>query len=135
MPIKSVLKPEGSIIMGAATAIMVYAVYDRSLPDASTMHATAPYDINLEAGRKKAVWTSAALLSAVSLLTRDVNVFILGGATLIALDIHARTAIVSAPDTGQLVSPGTVSPGVSGQGYASASGQGASTGANLSLVS
>jgi hypothetical protein len=132
MPIKSVLKPEGSVIMGAATAVMIWGVYDRSLPDAATMHATAPYDINLEAGRKKAVWTSAALLGAVSLLTRDVNVFILGGATLIALDLHARTAISSSPETGRLVSPAGL--GISGQGYGDASGQGAATGAQLSVV-
>jgi hypothetical protein len=110
MAFKSILKPEGSITMGIATGILVYAIYDRSLPDASTMHATKPYDVNIEAGRKKAGITAAGAVAAVSLLTRDANVFILGGIVLIALDIHARHANVTNPGTGELVAPQTVAP-------------------------
>src|SRR5260370_35663450 len=105
MKFVSVIKsPQGRVAMGLATGIMVWAIWDRSLPDAATMHATRPYDINIESGRKKAVYTSAAVLSAVTLLTKDVNVFILGGIVLIALDVHAHHANVTAPDTGALVS-------------------------------
>jgi len=105
MEFKSLIKtPQGSITLGVATGVLVYTIYDRSLPDAATMHATKAYDSNIEAGRKKAVYTSAAVLSAVTLLTKDVNVFILGGIVLIALDVHARHANVTAP-TGELVSP------------------------------
>jgi hypothetical protein len=100
----SILKPDGSIALGIATGIFVYVIWDRSLPDAATMHATQPYDINIEAGRKKAVYTSAAALAAVTLLTKDVNVFILGGVVLFALDFHARHASVTHPATGDLVS-------------------------------
>ena len=105
MPFKSILKPEGSIVAGLATGIMVYAVYDRSLPNAATMHATDAGDINIEAARKKAAWTSAGVLSVVTLLTRDVNVFVLGAVVLFALDMHTRHANMSNPDTGDLVSP------------------------------
>jgi hypothetical protein len=104
MEMKSILKPQGSVAMGIATGVLVYTIFDRSLPDAATMHATRPYDINIESGRKKAVYTSAAVLSAVTLLTKDVNVFILGGIVLIALDVHARHANVTSPSTGELVS-------------------------------
>lgn len=102
---KSILKPDGSIAMGIATAIFVTVVYDRSLPNSATMHATDAGDINIEAGRKKAAWTSAAVLSGVTLLTRDVNVLILGAVVLFAVDMHARHANASNPDTGALVSP------------------------------
>lgn len=104
MEFKSILKPQGSVGLGIATGVLVYTIYDRSLPDAATMHATRPYDINIESGRKKAAYTSAAVLSAVTLLTKDVTVFVLGGIVLIALDFHARHANVTAPDTGSLVS-------------------------------
>lgn len=105
MAFTSILKPQGSVTMGIATGILVYAIYDRSLPDAATMGATKPYDVNIEQGRQKAGYTAAAALAAVTLLTKDVNVFILGGMVLIALDIHARTANATAPDTGKLVAP------------------------------
>lgn len=104
MPFKSILKPDGSIALGIATGVLVYAVYDRALPDSATIHATQANDINVEAGRKKAVWTSAGILAAITLLTKDVEVFILGGVVLVALDFHARHANATSPETGNLVS-------------------------------
>jgi hypothetical protein len=130
MAFKSILKPEGSVTIGIATGVMVWAVYERSLPSMAVMNATPANDINLEAARKTAALTSAAILAGVTLLTRDVDVFILGSAVLIALDWHARIGNARSPETGQLVAPG--GQGLSGQGYAQASGQG--TSARLSVV-
>jgi hypothetical protein len=112
MALKSILKPDGSIAIGLATAITMYAVYDRSLPDAATMHATDANDVNIEAGRKKATITAAGVLGAITLLTKDVNVFILGGVTLFALDFHARHANATNPATGSLVSDAGYAPGL-----------------------
>jgi hypothetical protein len=99
----SVLKPEGSLTLGVATAAMVYGVYSFSLPNTATVQATDPNDQNIEAARKKAAWTSAAVVGAVALMTRDKTIFVLGGVMLIALDWHARHANAVSPDTGQLV--------------------------------
>jgi hypothetical protein len=107
---KSILKPQESIVSGIATGVLVYAVYERALPNAATMHATKANDKNIEAGRKKASWTAAGVVAAISLLTRDANVFILGGAVLIALDAQARHANATSPTTGQLVAPDTGTP-------------------------
>lgn len=104
MEIKSILKPEGSMAIGLGTAVTMYAIYDRSLPDAATMHATDANDINIEAGRKKATLTATAVLGIITVLTKDINVFILGGVTLFALDFHARHANATHPQTGMLVS-------------------------------
>jgi hypothetical protein len=115
MAIQSILKPDGSIAVGIATAIVVYTVYDRALPNASVIHATDANDPNIEASRKKATWTSAGVLSAITLLTKDVNVFILGGVVLFALDFHTRHANASNPVTQELVSDqGYASPSVGG---------------------
>lgn len=100
----SILKPDGSVAIGIATGVVVYAVYDRSLPDVATIHATDAGDINVEASRKKAAWASAGVLSAITLLTKDVNVLVLGAVILFALDMHTRHANASNPVTGQLVS-------------------------------
>jgi hypothetical protein len=112
MTFTSILKPNESIVASIATGVLVYAVYDRSLPDASTMQATDANDINIEAGRKKATLTSAAVLAAITLLTKDVNVFILGGVTLFAFDFHARHANASNPATGALVTDTGYAPGL-----------------------
>jgi hypothetical protein len=133
MAIKSILKPQESVVSGIATGVLVYAIYNQSVPNTAVMHATPANDINIEAGRKKATWTAAGVLAGVTLLTRDANVFILGGIVLIALDWHTRIANASAPDTGKLVSPG--GEGISGQGYADSSGQGNTTAPRLTVVS
>ena len=106
MAIKSVLKPEGSVLLGGITVLTVLAVYGKTLPTTAVMHATAANDDNLEAGRKKATITAEVLLGAISLITRDANVFILGGLTIVALDWHARHANAASPSTGELVSEG-----------------------------
>lgn len=99
----SILKPEGSIALGAAVAGLTYGVYSFALPNTATMHATTPQDVNIEAGRKKAAWTSAAVVGAVALLARDKTIFILGGTMLVALDWQARHANASHPETGKVV--------------------------------
>jgi hypothetical protein len=99
----SILKPEGSLALGVATAGMVYGVYSFSLPNTATMHATQANDNNIEAARKKAAWTSAAVVSIVALLTKDKTIFVLGGTMVVALDWHARHANVVSPETGQVV--------------------------------
>jgi hypothetical protein len=104
MEIKSVLKPDGSIVIAAATAILMTTIYKAGLPDTATMHATDANDLNIAAARKKSTYTAAATLSAITLLTKDVNVFILGGIVLFALDFQARHANASNPQTGNLVS-------------------------------
>jgi hypothetical protein len=105
MAIKSILKPDGSILMGVATAALVAVIFRTQLPEGAVIHATDPAnDINVDAGRKKATLSSIGVLSAITLLTRDVNVFILGGVVTVALDFNARHANASHPVTGQLVS-------------------------------
>lgn len=106
----SILRPEGSIMFGIATIILVNAVYDKELPDTATIHATDPGDVNIDMARKKATLTSAGLVSAIALLTKDVNIFVLGSVALFALDMHTRHANATNPETGSLVSQG--------QGYA-----------------
>lgn len=103
MPFTSILKPDGSIMLGVATAAMVASVYGNELPDMATIHATDARDINVDAARRKATWTAAGLVSVVTLLTKDVNILVLGAVTLFAFDMHARHANASNKVTGELV--------------------------------
>lgn len=100
----SILKPEGSLMAGLATAAMVYGTYTFSLPNGAAIHATDAQDLNIEAGRRKAAIQSAAVVGIVSLLAKDKTIFVLGGLMLIALDWHARVANAASPLTGKVVS-------------------------------
>lgn len=105
MAVKSILKPDGSIAIGIATMVGVTFIYNSQLPAGAIIHNTNANNENIDASRKKATWTAAGVLSIITLLTRDVNVFILGGVTLAALDFSARHANASNPATQELVAP------------------------------
>jgi len=99
---KSILKPEGSLISGIATGALVYGIYQMNLGNLASVHTTQAGDGNARAARKKAAIEAVTAVAAISLLAKDVNIFILGGGIAILLDWHARHAIESHPETGQL---------------------------------
>lgn len=102
---KSVLKPEGSVVAGLATAGSVFAVYQLDVGSVSNAHASDANHPALESSRKKAGWTSFILVSALTLITRDGNVGILGFGTILAMEIHYKHAIMANPATGRIEPP------------------------------
>ena len=105
MDVKSVLRPEGSIVAGLAVVGLVYGVYQLSLGEVSSAAATDAHHPLLESSKKKAGYESLILVSGVALLARDPNIVILGGAAIIALEASYRHAIMQDPNTGQIVPP------------------------------
>lgn len=106
MVFKSILRPDGSVALGIATAVFVYAIYSKGLPDTGTIHATDAGDVNIELARKKSAWAAAAAVSGITLLTKDISVFTLGAASIFVLDMHTRHANASNNQTGELVTQG-----------------------------
>jgi hypothetical protein len=92
-----------SVGTALGTAGVVLAIHSTMTPNNGTILATAPMDPNVESSRKQAAWTSVFVVSAISLLTRDVNVFVVGGAMTVALDWWTRYCIARHPATGQIV--------------------------------
>jgi hypothetical protein len=99
------LKPENSAIAGLAVVGLVYAVYNLNLGSVAAAHATDPNHPVLESSRKKAGLTSLAMVAAITLITKDANVGILGGGAIILMEFSARHAIMAHPQSGQLVNP------------------------------
>jgi hypothetical protein len=102
---KSVLKPEGSVVAGIATAGLVYAIYQMDLGPVAQVHASPPNLGFLEPSRKKAAYTSFATVAALTLIAKDANIGILGFVSIIAMEVHYRHAIMSNPDTGTIEPP------------------------------
>jgi hypothetical protein len=100
---KSILKPEGSVVAGIATAALVVTIYQMNVGVLAQVHMTPAHDSNVGAARKKAAIQSVAAVSAISLLTKDATIFILGGGIVFLLDWHVRHANAAAPDTGEMV--------------------------------
>src|SRR5437588_466273 len=102
----SIFKPENSVIAGLATMGVVYGVYQLDIGPVSVAHATEPNNGALSSARRKAGWTSLILVGGISLLARDPTIAILGGFTIMAMELHYRHAIMVSPATGQIVPPG-----------------------------
>lgn len=105
MQIKSILKPEGSIVAGIAVSGSVVGIYALNMGTVASAHASDANHLSLESSRKKAAWQSVIFISALTLLTRDANVGILGFATMIVEDVHFRHAIMANPVTGMIEPP------------------------------
>lgn len=106
---KSVLKPEGSVVAGLATIGAVYGVYQLNVGTVSQAHATTPNHAVLESSRKKAGYEALVLVAGLTLITKDANIGILGGAAIIAMELSYRHGIMSDTTTGKLANPGNMS--------------------------
>lgn len=106
MSLKSLLRPEDSIVAGIATIGLVYAIYEMQLGTTASVQASPVAHPALTSSVKKAGWESLALVAGLALLARDMNIVILGGAAIIACDLHFKHAIMADPVSGQLVIPG-----------------------------
>jgi hypothetical protein len=102
---KSVLKPSDSMVSSIAVAGSVYAIYAMGVGTISSTYATDANHAALESSRKKAGYTSFILVSAVTLMTRDANIGILGYGSIVAMELMYRHAIMVDPSIGRMQSP------------------------------
>lgn len=106
MAIKSVLRPENSIVAGVAVMAMVYTDYQLNLGQTSQVHATDANHPILETSRKKAGYSAIILVAGIGLIAKDANIIILGGASIIAMELLYRHSIMASPSTGMMQAPG-----------------------------
>lgn len=103
MDFKPRLSGENSIIASLATVALVLGVYNMKVGPVSDVHATAPNDGNIQAAVRKAGWTAVIAVAGLTLLAKDKNIAILGGAAIIAEELSYRHALMTNPGTGQIV--------------------------------
>ena len=105
------LKPADSIVIALGVAIGVVTIYSAKVGPVADVHTTAPGDGPVNASIKKAGWQSWILVAGVTLLSRDLNVAILGGGTIIMEHVMYLHADMANPADGQIVpKPGSYSP-------------------------
>lgn len=101
------LRPEVSLPTALATGAIVWAVYDGALPSHTDIRVGGQHDPHIAATERTAAWTAAAIVGAVSLISKDPNVFMLGAGMVITLSWWYRHSNAVNPETG---SAATVSP-------------------------
>jgi hypothetical protein len=105
MAIRSYLKPENSIVAGLAVMGLVYADYTMNVGTQAQVQMTDANHPAVESSRKKAGYTAFILVAGIGLIARDANIVILGSATIIAMELTYRHAIMADPQTGQMTPP------------------------------
>src|ERR1700753_3612197 len=102
---KSIFKPENSVIAGVAVLGTVYGVYSLSVGSVSDAQATDANHPILDTSRKKAGLSSLVLVGGITLITKDMNVFILGCAAIVGMELMYRHAIMAHPQSGAMQDP------------------------------
>jgi hypothetical protein len=101
------LKAEVSLPIALATGAVVYGIYSTHMPPVAEQRVTMPGNQHLNASRKTASWTAAAVVAGISLLAADPAIFIVGGSMVAVLDFTSRHANAVNPQTGNVVADGT----------------------------
>jgi hypothetical protein len=114
------LKPEMSL--GASLAVMAldFGIFQLHMPATADIRASQPHNQAIDSSRKGAIWTAVGASAALSLLSREPNIFIFGAGFAVVLDWYYRHANSVSPYTGQVTFPppgGTAAGGVSASGY------------------
>jgi hypothetical protein len=100
------LKPEASLMVGLATATLVYGIYSQGLPSIADERLNDPNNDDLATAEKGAAWTSAVAVAGISLIAKDATVFVLGGSMIVALAWWHRHANTVNPEFGTAVPKG-----------------------------
>ena len=100
--IRSILKPENSLIAGMAVVGLVVANYNLHNGTAAQASASDAWNPNLVGSNKKAGWTSLIMVAGISLLAKDANIFILGSAAIIAMHSSYIHSIAVEPSLGKM---------------------------------
>lgn len=86
------LKADAEVSIALATSVMAYGAYQLALPSVADVRSLEPGNADIQGAERTAAWVSAGLVSFVALITKSPNVFILGGATVIAASWMTRHA-------------------------------------------
>lgn len=97
------LKPEVSVPVAAATAALVWGIYQNALPPIVDIRTAAPNHPDVSSAEKGAAWTAAAAVAAISLISKDMTVFIVGGGMVVALSWWHNHANMVNPEFGVAV--------------------------------
>lgn len=95
------LKPETSLGVGLATAVLVFAIFQNATPSIADIRVSEEQDPDIDSAERLASWTAAGAVAGISLIARDPTVFVLGGSMVVAMAWWHRHANQVNPLTGK----------------------------------
>jgi hypothetical protein len=94
--------PADSMTIALATAAGVIVIYNAKIGPAADVQASLPGDPSINASLKKAGWESIALVTAMTLLSKDLNVAILGFGAIVLEHTMYMHAELASPASGRV---------------------------------
>jgi hypothetical protein len=91
-----------SMSIGLATAVGVMVIYGAKVGPVADVHATASGDGPVNASIRKAGWEALLLVTGMTLLSRDLNVALLGMSAVVLEHVMYLHADMASPSTGQI---------------------------------
>jgi hypothetical protein len=95
-------KPADSLTLSLATAVGVMVIYSGKIGPVADVQASQSGDSPVNASIKKAGWEALLLVAGMTILSRDLNTTILGGATIILEHCQYLHAEMASPETGEI---------------------------------
>jgi hypothetical protein len=104
--LKSILNPSQSVAIGVGIGVVDLFIFDKHLPAIADVRTADPQDTDIDAARRSATMQCIAINGLVSLMTRDWDVFLIGGAITAAMSWTFAHANTVHPATGTTQAPG-----------------------------
>jgi hypothetical protein len=101
---KSILSPTASVAVGVGIGAVDLLIFDRMVPGTADIRTAAPQNTDVETVRRQATIYCAGVNGFISLITRDWNVFLIGGIVTIAMSYLTAHANAVNPATGKMTS-------------------------------
>jgi len=102
--LKSILNPSQSVGVGIGIGAVDLLIFNQMLPQSADIRRASPQNTDIEAERRKAVSYCVGVNGFISLITRDWNVFLIGGIVTIAMSYVVAHANEVNPATGKMTS-------------------------------
>jgi hypothetical protein len=100
------LKPEISIPIALTTGAVVIAVHQMAAPSIADVRTIDPSNRDVNAAERQATWFSLGIVGGISLITKDINVFIIGGTIAVVSAWWKRYSNAFNPGTGMAATVG-----------------------------
>lgn len=102
----SILNPGETIAIGVGLGAVDAFIFSQHLPAVADVRTATPQNTDVDASRRSATGLCIALNGLVSVMTRDWNVFLIGGVVTAGISwVYAHANTVH-PATGTVMAPG-----------------------------
>ena len=98
----SILNPSQSVGVGIGIGAVDLLIFSQHVPSIADVRTARPQNKDVESSRRMAVIYCVGVNGFISLITRDWNVFLIGGAVTVAMSYIVAHANEINPETGKM---------------------------------